>query len=161
MWWGRIMGSSAELVPLWRIFGGTINRPRFFSPRKNSTPSPLVLVTTYIMLSPVPRESLVSISVPRDLVAPREFRGYRGAGVALDMVVVRCLACVLRKSFAKAGAVSPDIFSDTPTLSPTSFRCSHPNDPTQSVRTNTMFQLDTLSIACKCPCTLSALFLDS
>ena len=64
------------------------------------------------MLTPVPRESPASIGVPRDLVAPREFRGCRGAGATLDVVVVLTLACALRKSFAKAGAVSPDIFSD-------------------------------------------------
>ena len=68
MWRGMVTGSSAELVSLWTIFEGTLNRPRLFRRSKNSTPSPLVLVTMYIMLSPVPRESLVSIGVPRDLV---------------------------------------------------------------------------------------------
>ncbi len=40
------------------------------------------------MLTPVPRDSPASIGVPRDWVVPREFRGCRGAGQALDMVVV-------------------------------------------------------------------------
>ena len=79
--WRGMEGNMREReLAIWIIFGGGVNRPRFFWPPKKSTPSPPVLVTMCVMRSPVPRESLASIGVPRDWVVPREFRGCRGAG---------------------------------------------------------------------------------
>ena len=67
-----VAGEWSQCKPLWTIFGGGVNRPRVFCRRKISTPSPLVLVTTYIMLTPVPRELLVTIGVPRDWVVANQ-----------------------------------------------------------------------------------------
>ena len=46
VWGGRVHESSAELVPLWRIFGGTLNRPRHFPPRQIRSPPPRSWLST-------------------------------------------------------------------------------------------------------------------
>lgn len=64
-------------------------------------------------MTPVPRESPVSIGVPRDSVVGRSAILPRDATLTLHMVSASTLACALRNSFAKVGAIPQIIFSDT------------------------------------------------